>query len=172
MKEAGLLTHQTLRRPAASAVGLLTLRVVKEAGLLTDQTLRRPAASAVGLLTLRVVKEAGMLTDQTLRRPAASAVGLLTLRVVKEAGMLTDQTLRRPAASAVGLLTHEAGCEFWHAIMVDLNDPACVLPNFPVGWRAKEMDALGQLIDVVFRLHNKIRPLQLHELVVGIANQD
>ncbi len=60
----------------------LTLRVMKEAGLLTDQVLRRPAASAVGLLTLRVMKEAGLLTDQTLRRPAASAVGLLTLRVM------------------------------------------------------------------------------------------
>ncbi len=30
---------------------------MKEAGLLTDRTLRRPAASAVGLLTLRVMKE-------------------------------------------------------------------------------------------------------------------
>ncbi len=46
MKEAGLLTE---RFPS------LTLRVMKEAGLLTDQTLRRPAASAVGLLTLRVM---------------------------------------------------------------------------------------------------------------------
>ncbi len=92
-KEAWLLTHQTLRKPAASAVGLQNAHVcaggsrfckpnaLASGGAANQSTITRPAASAVGLLTLRVKKEAWLQTHQTLRRPAASAVGLLTLRV-------------------------------------------------------------------------------------------